>query len=389
MTASIKIFMKNYGNALEEDIKGEPRLEMLVPTVRSIREDMGIEGSEKLTSCADSILEVTQKSLESGWTHVCERELHVLGLLCRSLGHLNAGDPFQSIKNLDLSVIFGAPKDCTAPLVSVLVPMCNERVEKSDRKLEVFPHAFEGPSPLEQLSSASPIEVVDNCSPSDFKKKYYSKERPVVVLYDEGVASWAAMSKWKDLQNIINTVGYRTVPIEVGCKRRGEWKEETSTIEDFINNKILSPDGVPAYLAQHELLEHLPELAEDVSTPNVLKDVDSDSIIRNCWIGTAETITELHKDSYDNFFVQVAGFKYIRLYAPKHARHLKISKSSGHAAQGNCSTLRCEDPSSADHLADIPYQEVLLPPGAALFIPEGWFHYLRAVTPSISVNHWF
>ena len=34
------------------------------------------------------------------------------------------------------------------------------------------------------------------------------------------------------------------------------------------------------------------------------------------------------------------------------------------------------------------FEDVILKPGDALFIPRGWFHYVQSVSPSISVNMW-
>ena len=33
--------------------------------------------------------------------------------------------------------------------------------------------------------------------------------------------------------------------------------------------------------------------------------------------------------------------------------------------------------------------ETIVEPGELLFIPRGWWHYLRSLEPSISINHWF
>jgi len=59
-----------------------------------------------------------------------------------------------------------------------------------------------------------------------------------------------------------------------------------------------------AYLAQHSIFEQLPELAQDISDPEVWADGYER---RNIWMGTRGTITPLHFDSLDNLFCQVAG----------------------------------------------------------------------------------
>jgi hypothetical protein len=55
----------------------------------------------------------------------------------------------------------------------------------------------------------------------------------------------------------------------------------------------------------------------------------------NIWIGTKDTVTEMHYDSYDNFFIQVAGVKRVKLHRP--ALSL-ISKKVGSGDNGDNSS---------------------------------------------------
>ena len=81
-------------------------------------------------------------------------------------------------------------------------------------------------------------------------------------------------------------------------------------------------------------------------------------------LGTNKTITPLHYDSYNNIFVQVQGFKYIRIYSPDQTGNLYVIESSANpvnggggggegagegaeglsrtTAQGNMSRVKCE-----------------------------------------------
>ena len=40
-------------------------------------------------------------------------------------------------------------------------------------------------------------------------------------------------------------------------------------------------------------------------------------------------------------------------------------------------------------LAEATFTEAVLGPGDALFIPAGWWHYVRSLSTSFSVNYWF
>lgn len=87
--------------------------------------------------------------------------------------------------------------------------------------------------------------------------------------------------------------------------------------------------------------------------------------------------------------LQVAGFKYIRLYKADQTPFLYVD--TGPDARGNMSTVRCEREDHVRHpLAQhATYTETILGPGDTLFIPRGCWHYVRSLTASVSVNFWF
>jgi ribosomal protein L16 Arg81 hydroxylase len=56
------------------------------------------------------------------------------------------------------------------------------------------------------------------------------------------------------------------------------------------------------------------------------------------------------------------------------------------------SAVDVEAPDAAEHFpafANAKPFDTVLGPGDVLFIPRGWWHYVRSLTPSFSVNFWF
>ena len=131
--------------------------------------------------------------------------------------------------------------------------------------------------------------------------------------------------------------------------------------------------------------------------------------VSRCAIGT---VTRSHFDSYDNLLCQVAGYKFVRMHAPSDGGRMYAIRGSAAVAdkgaaaavaggggdasgattaQGNVSAVDVEAPDFGAHPlhAAAVAHDALLGPGDVLFIPKGWWHYVRSVTPSFSLNCWF
>jgi Cupin-like domain len=146
---------------------------------------------------------------------------------------------------------------------------------------------------------------------------------------------------------------------------------------------------------------------------------DSDSrdppdIQANIWFGPAWTISPLHHDPYHNILCQVVGKKYVRLYSPQMSADLHPRQSDEPAphlqdtktANATTPTIDMSNTSTIDvaamelspdedwdmtypGISDIPYQEYVLEAGQALYIPVGWWHYVRSCSVGISVSFWW
>ncbi|PYH45703.1 putative JmjC domain protein [Aspergillus saccharolyticus JOP 1030-1] len=189
-----------------------------------------------------------------------------------------------------------------------------------------------------------------------------------------------------------------------------------------------------------------PSVAEADSASDDSVDHFSDDVHINTWIGPSWTISPLHHDPYHNILVQVVGAKYIRLYSPhtpasqiwpKGKEVVKTSsiKSSDEddrqadiQLQGELNaSLSPDDPSSLTMTAEIDeqvidmsntsqvdlaaiemspaeaeqweelwpgflqaeYVETVLREGECLYIPLGWWHYVRSLQGGISVSFWW
>ena len=105
----------------------------------------------------------------------------------------------------------------------------------------------------------------------------------------------------------------------------------------------------------------------------------------NLWIGS-RTKSGLHYDAMDNLFIQVDGAKRVILAAPAHGRALYPYPDTP-----TKSRIDPENPdvSSFPRLTKVTFLTATLEAGDILFIPRGWWHFLSAPGPSVSLNCWF
>lgn len=199
-----------------------------------------------------------------------------------------------------------------------------------------------------------------------------------------------------------------------------------------------TPTAAVAYLAQHQLFLQLPQLRNDILIPDHCYTAppphptdpsqdqpELDSPLLNAWLGPPGTITPLHTDPYHNLLAQVVGRKYVRLYSPLEGgadgSSMRARSREGGVDMGNTSAWDVgvlegwdADPGAAASASDgggqgdaagaeggeaaaagarqfreVPFVDCILEPGDTLYVPIGWWHYVRGLSVSFSVSLWW
>jgi len=99
------------------------------------------------------------------------------------------------------------------------------------------------------------------------------------------------------------------------------------------------------------------------------------------WLGPPSTVTPLHHDLMNIFMAQVAGRKRVKLISPD-----DIDLVYNH--RGVYSLVDCGNPDFErfPRLREADILDVELAPGEVLFLPVGWWHYVRALDASITIT---
>ncbi|RKF78064.1 Lysine-specific demethylase 8 [Golovinomyces cichoracearum] len=254
---------------------------------------------------------------------------------------------------------------------------------------------------------------------------------PEPLIITDSLKHWPALShhSWNSPSYLLSRTigGRRLVPIEVGRSYVDEdWGQKIIPFKEFLDIYIM---GNPSrkkqkkgYLAQHNLFSQIPILRNDIAVPDycyalappphkssplATKHAEYAALeepLLNAWFGPAGTITPLHTDPYHNILAQVVGKKYVRLYAPRESAKLYARGiEQGGIDMQNTSSLDIgllagwdgtrEEQERARK--DFPlfskaeFVDCILEAGECLYIPIGWWHYVRSLSVSFSVSFWF
>ncbi|EKG15730.1 Transcription factor jumonji/aspartyl beta-hydroxylase [Macrophomina phaseolina MS6] len=229
--------------------------------------------------------------------------------------------------------------------------------------------------------------------------------------------------------------------------------DATTTDSDDHDSNPSTTTSQIGYLAQHDLFAQIPSLRADIAIPDhcYATPVPSPSPVTknatpplppghpsfpllHAWFGPAGTMSPLHTDPYHNILAQVVGTKYVRLYPPRQRdrglyprgvgddgvdmgntsevdigeamavlegwewpspadgerRDAELSKEEAWAREEDLKMRRFDFEERFPRFREVEgCREALLGPGECLYVPKGWWHYVRSLTPSFSVSFWW
>lgn len=210
--------------------------------------------------------------------------------------------------------------------------------------------------------------------------------RPVLV---QGLTSKWEASGWT-FDSLRALAAERTVTALIDLPERGgvleggqESYERQMPFGAFLDRA--EQPGPPCYLGYTRPTELIPgyDRAFDFGplTPPAPEPTDT-----RLWIGSAGTCSGLHSDLKDNVFAQIQGHKRVFL-VPFRQTHL-VYPFLDNIVNSQVDPEHPR-PERFPRFARADVLSCVVGSGDVLFIPRGWWHYLRSESPSISINHWF
>jgi len=246
------------------------------------------------------------------------------------------------------------------------------------------------------MNASKEVTRVDMITPKQLKLGYISKNQPVVI--ENMMEHWSALNKWTP--EYFKVLGAdKTVYLEVGNVMQEQTQVREEKLAAYIDrifergaqsnetskNTEETASEEKAYLSVFHIFKAFPDLKNDVDF-SLLSNQTLFNIIY-AWFGPAGTVTGYHIDWADNILAQIYGRKLIRLISPDQSQYMYPSTKYDLG-----STLSLVD-ADVDYEKDYPLFakthaiETVLKPGEMLFIPNGWWHYIHSLEPSISVNN--
>ena len=230
------------------------------------------------------------------------------------------------------------------------------------------------------------IERISTIDKETFYRDYMRPKKPVV--FTDVMNEWPATQKWSLAYLKTLTPNESSWYVEEGNILQDPTQFKKVQFGKYVET-LLSENGSnnskkPAYLADFNIFQNFPSLKDDVDFSLLSSNTIKTRI--NGWIGPANTVASYHVDWADNLFAQIEGRKFVKLISPEYNAYMYPSKKFD--AGSLLSSVDADNYDAAKYplFRESKSQYTVLEPGEMLYIPYGWWHYIRALDPSISIN---
>jgi len=260
-----------------------------------------------------------------------------------------------------------------------------KRLAQRTRKLECLL------SVLSKLRALDPANLTvprrQHIPYAEFLRDFYAANQPVILT--DIIRSWPALTKW-DLNYFRS--GFGDEEIEIMDHRSSDPEYEVNmenhkvktTFREFVTRIETAGRTNDFYLVANNFLMDDTRFSRLYSDVDCLPEyLDPNDLPGSCslWFGPAGTATMPHHDTINVFLCQILGRKQISLIPT-------LDTPLVYNYRGVFSEVNWDHPDLEQYPAFREAQrlEITLNAGEVLFIPIGWWHYITALDPSISIS---
>lgn len=229
-----------------------------------------------------------------------------------------------------------------------------------------------------------PIDVVDDISKEEFFEKYLKPRRPVVIK--NMAKKWPAYQKWT-MEYMKEVVGDVEVPLYDSSKADPSAPINASAAQmkfgDYIDLIQREPTDLRIFL--FDPIKYAPKLLEDYISPKELMGGFLDKY-PNMFFGGKGSVTFLHFDidMAHIFHTHFNGRKHVLLFDYKWRERLYQIPYATYALEDY--DIENPDFTKFPALDGVEGIECFLEHGDTLFMPTGWWHWMKYLDGSFSIS---
>src|SRR6201995_4868166 len=229
-----------------------------------------------------------------------------------------------------------------------------------------------------------PIDTVESISPSDFAENYLKPRRPLVI---KGLTkSWPAREKWTP-EYLKSVVGSKVVPLYDNSKADPSKPINSSAAEmpfsDYIDLIMSQPTELRIFF--FNIFKQAPQLLNYIVLPKDLMGGFLESM-PGMFFGGSNSVTFLHYDIDlpHIFHTHFVGRKHIILFENKWKRRLYCLPNATYALEDY--DVANPDTKKFPALEGVHGIEAFMEHGDTLFMPTGYWHWMKYLSGSFSLS---
>jgi hypothetical protein len=232
--------------------------------------------------------------------------------------------------------------------------------------------------------SLTQIDRVDNICKEDFINKYLKPRKPLIIR--KATQNWPALQKWT-FDYLKETVGDQIVPLYDSSKADPSKPINASAAEmkfgDYIDLIQTKPTDLRIFL--FDPIKHAPKLLDDYRSPTDLMGGFLDKY-PNMFFGGKGSVTFLHYDIdlAHIFHTHFNGRKHVILFDNKWSERLYKIPFATYALEDY--DIENPDFTKFPALDGVEGQEAVLEHGDTLFMPTGFWHWMKYLDGSFSIS---